>query len=157
MLFRRRHELRQHLGTEFPDLVLSLVIDAMDNAKTTLPRLEGLLHSKRLDNKGQTLACELLAVLVHGYMFYGSLILPHLKTNAATSITVLHQVFTQVTYSWTAPAGWDCQSVRVTDISARCRRSSIQRGPFLPFSSSRLITLGKTTKISSCWRTWAGW
>lgn len=93
MLFRRRHELRQHMGTVYPDLVLSLVIDAMDNAKTTLPRMEGLLHSKKLDNKGQTLACELLAVLVHGHMFYGSLVLPHLKTNAATSLTVLHQVF----------------------------------------------------------------
>lgn len=100
MLFRRRHELRQHLGTAFPDLFLSLVIDAMDNAKTTLPRLEGLLHSKKLDNKGQTMACELLAVLVHGHMFYGSLVLPHLKTNAATSITVLHQVFTQVIHAF---------------------------------------------------------
>jgi hypothetical protein len=92
-LFRRRHELRIELGKAFPDLVCSLVLDAMDNAKTQLPRLEGTLHAKKLDNIGQWASCELLAVLVHGFGFYGGWILPHLQCNAAASLTVMLRVF----------------------------------------------------------------
>lgn len=95
-LFRRRHEMRMALGTEHPSLFCSVVADAMDNAKTQLPRVEGNLHNKKLDSRGQFLGCELLGVLVHGIMFYGAWILPHLKCNAAATITVLFRVMALV-------------------------------------------------------------
>ena len=66
MLFRRRYEFRQELGVVHPDLFCMLTIDAMDNSKTMIPRLQGLLHNKKLDNTGQYLGFELMGVIVAG-------------------------------------------------------------------------------------------
>jgi hypothetical protein len=92
-LFRRRYELRQALGMEFPHLFCSITIDAMDNSKTMIPKLTGTLYSKKLDNVGQTMRFELMGVIVAGWMFFGAWIMPHLKSNAAASLTVMQRTF----------------------------------------------------------------
>lgn len=51
--FRKLHSVRMELGISQPDHFLSLIIDGMDNQKTMIPRLEGVLHSKKLHDSGK--------------------------------------------------------------------------------------------------------
>jgi hypothetical protein len=55
--FRKMHELRMVLGELYKELFLSMIVDGMDNRKTQMPRLEGKLHSKHLDNTGKSHLC----------------------------------------------------------------------------------------------------
>jgi hypothetical protein len=90
--FRRFHELRIQFGLTMKDEFLSLIVDGMDNQKTQLPRLEGKLHSKTLNNVGEFLATKLLGVLAHGYGFYGGWCLPRYEGGSNLVCTVLLRV-----------------------------------------------------------------
>jgi hypothetical protein len=80
------------LGLQRPDDFLSLIIDGMDNQKTQLPRVEGKLYSKTLNNVGEFLGTKLLAVLAHGYGFYGGWCLPRYEGGSSLICTVLLRV-----------------------------------------------------------------
>ena len=95
-LFRRRHELRMELGHHLPNMFMSLVIDGMDNQKTQIPRLEGALYSKTLDNAGHYLATKLEGVIVHGLMYYGGWEVPYYEGGSSLIITILMRVITLV-------------------------------------------------------------
>ena len=90
--FRRNHELRMMLGLQQPEHFLSMIIDGMDNQKTQLPRVEGKLYSKTLNNVGEFLATKLLGVLTHGYGFYGGWVLPRYEGGSSLICTVLLRV-----------------------------------------------------------------
>jgi hypothetical protein len=90
--FRKHHEVRICMGLHMKDEFLSLVIDGMDNQKTQLPRLDGKLHSKTLNNVGEFLGTKLLGVLAHGYGFYGGWCLPRYEGGSSLVCTTLLRV-----------------------------------------------------------------
>ena len=90
--FRKNHELRMMLGLQHPDEFLSMIVDGMDNQKTQLPRVEGKLYSKTLNNVGEFLATKLLGILTHGYGFYGGWCLPRYEGGSSLICTALLRV-----------------------------------------------------------------
>ena len=73
-LARNRMHCRFNLGEIYPEEVLSIAIDGMDNQKTYHPKQSR--PSKDVEGSGQPLQTKLTGVLMRGLGFYGAWTLP---------------------------------------------------------------------------------